>query len=217
MKVTQYGLGLLGYSPSSSLAFNCPGSAQFNQSTGNSSLVVINTDSAYYGALLTYTPSTLGGFGYRSYYSAVSPNNTSYQFFSGSDSTTSRFIVYANGGIANYQANNVNLSDAREKTEVVDGGNYLSKICAVSVKRFRYIDQPAEDQATTLGVIAQDVLAVMPEMVSETNWAKDPLVDEAKMRYSLYETDLKYALMRAIQEQQVLIEGLTARLADAGL
>jgi len=215
--INSYGLGLLGYNASSTLTFNCPGSAQISQNSGNSSLIILNSDGGYYGSYLNYNNGSGGGFGYKSAYTVVSPNNASYQFFSGSDATAARFIVYANGGIANYQANNVNLSDAREKTEVMDGGNYLSKICAIPVKRFRYIDQPAEDQATTLGVIAQDVLAVMPEMVTETNWAKDPLVDDAKMRYSLYETDIKYALMRAIQEQQVLIEGLTARLAAAGL
>ena len=43
-----------------------------------------------------------------------------------------------------------------------------------------------------------------------TNWAKDG--DEPKMRLSIYQTDLQYALMKCIQEQQALITQLTARI-----
>jgi hypothetical protein len=42
------------------------------------------------------------------------------------------------------------------------------------------------------------MLAVAPELVMESNWAgKD---QEPKMRLSIYQTDLQYALMKAIQE-----------------
>jgi hypothetical protein len=33
------------------------------------------------------------------------------------------------------------------------------------------------------------------------------------MRLSIYQTDLQYALMKCIQEQQATIEALTARIA----
>jgi len=49
----------------------------------------------------------------------------------------------------------------------------------------------------TLGVVAQDVQAVAPEMVMESNWGTQ---EEPKMRLSIYQTDLQYALMKAIQE-----------------
>jgi hypothetical protein len=56
-------------------------------------------------------------------YSAASPNGTGNNFFEGSDSTTTRFAVYSNGGIANYSANNVNLSDVRTKTDILGSHN----------------------------------------------------------------------------------------------
>jgi hypothetical protein len=46
-------------------------------------------------------------------------------------------------------------------------------------------------------VIAQDVQAVAPEMVMESNWGTE---EEPKMRLSIYQTDLQYALMKCIQE-----------------
>jgi len=46
-------------------------------------------------------------------------------------------------------------------------------------------------------------------LVVESNWGTE---DEPKMRLSIYQTDLQYALMKCIQEQQVIIEALEARL-----
>ena len=121
-----------------------------------------------------------------------------------------RFYVNIDGGISNYSANNVNLSDRREKTNFAPASSYLDKICAIPVQTFNYIDQNMEDDGgLTLGVVAQDVQAVAPEMVMESNWGTE---EEPKMRLSIYQTDLQYALMKCIQEQQALITALTARI-----
>ena len=121
-----------------------------------------------------------------------------------------RFYVNANGGIYNYSANNVNLSDRREKTNFAPAGDYLSKICAIPIQTYNYIDQNLEeDGGLTLGVVAQDVQLVAPELVNESNWGTE---EKPKMRLSIYQTDLQYALMKCIQEQQALITSLTARI-----
>jgi hypothetical protein len=155
-------------------------------------------------------------YGLRLNYSAVTPNNTDFFFHSASDATAVRFEVRSNGGIANYSANNVNLSDRREKTNFAPATSYLDKICAIPVQTFNYIDQNMEeDGGLTLGVIAQDVQAVAPELVMESNWASKD--ETPKMRLSIYQTDLQYALMKCIQEQQAIIESLKARLDAANL
>ena len=153
--------------------------------------------------------------GLQIYYPSLSPNGTSSQFISCADSTTTRFDVRSNGGIANYQANDANLSDRREKTNFAPATSYLDKICAIPVQTFNYIDQNLEeDDGLTLGVVAQDVQAVAPELVMESNWGTE---EEPKMRLSIYQTDLQYALMKCIQEQQAIIESLKARLDAANL
>jgi hypothetical protein len=152
-------------------------------------------------------------------YTALSPNDANNPFLFCVDSTALRMSVRSNGGIANFSGNNVNLSDRREKTNFAPAGEYLSKICAIPVQTFNYIDQNMEeDPGLTLGVVAQDVQAVAPELVMESNWAKPD--EEPKMRLSIYQTDLQYALMKCIQEQQALIDAqqaalqtLTARVA----
>jgi hypothetical protein len=142
-------------------------------------------------------------------------NDTSSLLYDGLDGGTLRFRVYSNGGIANYSANNSNLSDQREKKDIELAGDYLAKICAIPVKTFLFNDQTDTD--LNLGVIAQDVQAVCPELVMESNWAdKD---EEPKMRLSIYQTDLQYALMKSIQELKAIndtqaetINALTARI-----
>jgi hypothetical protein len=148
-------------------------------------------------------------------YSGASPNGTANVFFEGNDTTTARVALRSNGGIANYSANDVNLSDRREKTNFAPATSYLDKICAIPVQTFNYIDQNLEtDAGLTLGVVAQDVQAVAPELVSESNWGTE---EKPKMRLSIYQTDLQYALMKCIQEQQTMIESLKARLDAANL
>ena len=138
-------------------------------------------------------------------YSGAAPNNTGQEFLFLNDTGATRFTARSNGGLANYSANNVNLSDAREKTNIELAGNYLSKICSIPVKTFNYIDQNREDDdGLTLGVIAQDVEAIAPELVSESDWSSEK--DGSKMRLSIYQTDLQYALMKAIQELNAKVD-----------
>jgi hypothetical protein len=149
-------------------------------------------------------------------FSGQAPNNATSNFIACFDTGGDRMKVYSNGGIENYQGNNVNLSDRREKTNFSPARPYLDVICAIPVQTFNYIDQNLEEDAgLTLGVVAQDVQAVAPELVHESNWA--PKDEEPRMRLSIYQTDLQYALMKCIQEQQAIIESLKARLDAANL
>ena len=121
-----------------------------------------------------------------------------------------QFRVKSNGGIDNYQSNNSNLSDRREKKDFAPAKNYLDVICAIPVQTFKYIDQT--DDEPTLGVVAQDVQAVAPELVAETDWSA---VEDAepKMRLSVYQTDLQFALMKCIQELKSELDTVKAELA----
>jgi hypothetical protein len=149
-------------------------------------------------------------------FTASAPNSSASWFIYANDTSAQRFSVRSNGGIANFSANDVNLSDRREKTNFAPAGSYLDKICSIPVQTFNYIDQNLEEDAgLTLGVVAQDVQAVAPELVMESDWSSEK--DGSKTRLSIYQTDLQYALMKCIQEQQAIIESLKARLDAANL
>jgi hypothetical protein len=148
--------------------------------------------------------------GFLIYYPNIAPNNTASLFMQAVDNAATRFELRSNGGIANYSGNNVNLSDKREKTNIELASPYLDKICSIPVKTFNYIDQNLEeDNGLTLGVIAQDVQAVAPELVMESNWGTK---DEPKVRLSIYQTDLQYALMKALQELNEKVEAQAAEI-----
>jgi len=143
-------------------------------------------------------------------YSGAAPNNTTSFFADFRDTGGQRFGLRSNGGIANYSANNVNLSDERTKTDIQDAGNYLAKICSIPVRTFKYKDQ--SDDILNLGVIAQEVEAVAPELVDVSGFGETP--EDGVPLKAIYQTDLQYALMKCIQEQQAIIQSLTDRVAQ---
>ena len=161
---------------------------------------------------ITNTASTGTVWGQYILYTNQAPNNTTSNFFFCADNAALRATFRSNGGLANYSGNDVNLSDAREKTNIELAGSYLDKICAIPVKTFNYIDQNREeDDGLTLGVLAQDVQAVAPELVMESNWAAKN--EPEKMRLSIYQTDLQYALMKSIQELKAIVDAQAAEIA----
>jgi hypothetical protein len=151
-----------------------------------------------------------GPFGISVEYSAQDPNGTVNEFLQCVGISTLRAEIRSNGGLANFSANDVNLSDRREKTNFAPAKSYLDAICAIPVQTFNYIDQSEDDPGLTLGVVAQDVQAVAPELVMESNWGSK---DDPKMRLSIYQTDLQYALMKCIQELKADLDATKAELA----
>jgi hypothetical protein len=148
-------------------------------------------------------------YGMQIAYTGASPNSTENEFLQCVDSgPTVRIQLRSNGGIGNYSANNVNLSDERTKKDIKIAPNYLSKICAIPVRTFLYKDQTNNE--LNLGVIAQEVEKVAPELIDNSGFGETP--EDGIPLKTIYQTDLQYALMKCIQEQQALIESLTTRL-----
>jgi len=93
-------------------------------------------------------------------------------------------------------------SDERLKENIVTTSNKLEKIKQIQVRDFNYIGK----DVTTTGLIAQELNEIIPDVVREgsEDAAKDPwAVDYGK---------LTPYLIKAVQEQQTLIESLTARI-----
>ena len=149
-------------------------------------------------------------FGWDLAYTGATPNGTGNEFLRARDATATRFVLRSNGGIANFQANDVNLSDEREKTNFNPAKNYLEVFRQIPVETYNYIDQDLEkDPGLTLGVRAQQFLAIAPEFVHESNWGTN---EEPKIRYGLYQTDIQYGLMKCIQELADQVDELRAKV-----
>jgi hypothetical protein len=118
--------------------------------------------------------------------------------------------VNTNGGIYNYSGYNEALSDERLKTNIQYAGSYLSKICSIPVRTYLYKDQ--SDDLPNLGVIAQEVEAVAPELVSNEGFGELP--EDGIPLKTVYQTDIQFALMKCIQELNAEIIALKERLND---
>ena len=138
------------------------------------------------------------------YTGASPPNDTGNEFIYCNDTSALRMTVRSNGGIANYSANNTNLSDERVKTAITPAPSWLAKINAIEVVNFKYKDQTHDDP--NLGVIAQQVLSVAPELVDEDGFGVTP--EDGVPLMAIFETDLKYAMLKAIQELTARLEAL---------
>jgi len=133
-------------------------------------------------------------------------NGTGNEFLYLTGAGTLRMSVRSNGGVVNVQANDANTSDVRLKKNIELAGNYLDKICAIPVKTFLYKDQT--DEFLNLGVIAQDVEAVAPELIDSSGVGETP--EDGIPLKGIYQTDLQYALMKAIQELAAKVAKLEA-------
>jgi|GEM_PF-1822785 len=138
------------------------------------------------------------------------PNNATNYFYAGRGNiSTDRVILRSNGGVANYSANNVNLSDERLKKDFNPAPSYYDRWKQIDFVTYLYKDQT--DTELNLGVKAQQLETVCPELVDNSGFGEAP---EGEAPYkAVYQTDFSYATAVALQEAIKKIESLEARLA----
>jgi hypothetical protein len=101
----------------------------------------------------------------------------------------------------------INTSDAREKKNIQNikyGLNTLMQLRPVS---FEW--KKEDGSGTKLGLIAQELQQVVPEVVRDWDWEEDEQGNRKKVAspiLSVYYSDLIPVLIKATQEQQVVIE-----------
>jgi len=142
------------------------------------------------------------------------PNNGTSYFLACKDdadgSPTSRCVIQSNGGIANFQSNNSNLSDERLKTDIQDAPNALDVINNLQVRTFKYHDQT--DEKIHTGLIAQEAETVDISIVNQDGWKDEPPEGEEPYK-SIYNTDLMFKMLKALQEADAKIEALETRIS----
>jgi len=174
--------------------------------------------------LINHTSTTAGNnFGVQITYAAT-PNNTSNEFLYCNDATATRFIVRSNGGLANYQSNDINLCDEREKKNIETLDSTWGCLKNWELKKFHY-NEDADTDDKRYGVIAQQVAPHCPEVI--TDWikqkAEDAVLDddgnvvtpavEEVTRMGVKEQQMMWMAIKALQEAQLRIETLEAEVA----
>ena len=134
---------------------------------------------------------------------------------------TNRMHLNASGNlyITGELYENQTISDARLKQDVEDFPSALEKMKALRTVKFNWIDEERRKEHKEIGLIAQEVKEIYPELVGTTDSigvTEDPETLEkvpGEERYMMHYQKLSVVLLKAMQEQQELIETLQTKVA----
>lgn len=101
-------------------------------------------------------------------------------------------------------------SDSRLKKNINQMGNVLDKVLALQPKTYQYINNESDSKIIT-GFIAQEVIPLFPELVSDFKHAKKDTTDNT-IYHGLNYAGFSVIAIKAIQEQQQEIESLKGQL-----
>ena len=111
--------------------------------------------------------------------------------------------VYANNGT-------IITSDRREKENIRSLEYGLKEVLQLKPVRFAWKNQPIHQEK--LGLIAQDLQKVIPEVVQDHEWVRKENAPDAPpqkvpaQRLGVYYSDIIPVLIKAIQEQQLILD-----------
>ncbi|EDP71936.1 cell wall surface anchor family protein [Flavobacteriales bacterium ALC-1] len=108
----------------------------------------------------------------------------------------------------------INTSDRREKKNIHDLGYGLNEVLQMKPISFNWKNTNNPD--LKLGLIAQDLQALIPEVVKSHAWEADEVTGQLTKkeldRLGVYYSDLVPVLIKAIQEQQSIIDSQNNRI-----
>jgi hypothetical protein len=141
-------------------------------------------------------------------------NDTTRYFFRGTGNNLERVTLRSDGGIANYSANNANLSDRNVKKDISPAADTWNCIKDWEIVNYRYKDQP-DDADLNLGVIAQQVAESCPEVITIFQEAKEATEDKPAQeeRLGVKEQQMYWMAIKALQEAMERIEQLETEMA----
>ena len=141
-------------------------------------------------------------------FSAASPNNTTQNFFSGTDSTNTKVVIYSSGTISNRTGTYNTISDIKIKQDVKDATSQWDDIKAIRFRKYRLIDDvKANPNAPYLmGVVAQELQQTSPNLIDEC-------VDkEGIVTLGVKQSIIFMKATKALQEAMERIETLEAKV-----
>ena len=130
----------------------------------------------------------------------------------GQDSTGRSLYLYSGGEAAGVALTNgstswATFSDERLKYDVEPIENALESLSNLRTVKYRLADVDTPDSQKKLGLVAQDLVGVLDEIIDPLKRTGDE-TEYMSVRY----TEMVPVLVKAIQEQQTLIETLEARI-----
>jgi hypothetical protein len=161
----------------------------------------------------TYSDTTVGAAlaetGATNSTMAASANTTTTHNTYSTGAGAYRFYVGMGGTVYATNTTISAISDQRLKENVRDLDAGLAEVMALKPRKFDWKEGKGQDKKDVRGFIAQEFEQVFPDLIDE--W-KDP-APEGEEPYKSVRQDLIPVLVKAIQEQQAMINDLKAKVA----
>ena len=139
---------------------------------------------------------------------AVVINGMDWFFVCDADDGTDKFRVASSGNVQNANNSYGAISDSKLKENIVDASNKLANLKQVKIRNFNF----KGDSQKQIGVVAQELETIFPSMVENhkdlDKDGNDLGTTTKSVKYSVFVP----MLIKAMQEQQTVIESLEARI-----
>jgi len=203
MRIDSSGRLLVGATAAVSGA-DANGKVQVSQDVGSNTCILVAENTASSGNLSCI----------RARLRNSAPNSIFSAFLQCDDSGAQRATIRSNGGLANYSANNANLSDRNAKKNITAAADTWDRVKEWEIVNYRYKDQP-DDADLNLGVIAQQVNESCSEVVTVFQEAKEATETEPAQeeRLGVKEQQMHWMAIKALQEAIAKIETLETKVA----
>lgn len=134
-------------------------------------------------------------------------------YYIGQNSSSRRVRIYSGAETAGVSLNAGatswgTFSDERLKYDVEPVENAVESLSNLRTVKYRLKDVDSSEDKKKLGLMAQDLVGILDEVIDPVKRTGDD-TEYMSVKY----TELVPVLVKAIQEQQTLIESLTARIA----
>ena len=144
---------------------------------------------------------------------ANDPNNTTNYLYLGGSSSTTRYVVYSNGNVANTNNSYGAYSDVKLKENIVDANPQLEKIKQLRVRNFNLKTEPDKK---LIGLVAQEAETIFPKLIDVTedteNDENGAIVKNGETTKSIKYSVFVPVLIKAIQELSTKLEAAEARI-----
>jgi hypothetical protein len=195
---------------SNTIFTNYNASAEYMRINSSGNLLVGTTDSGEMsgsGVKLVPFSGTTANYGLKTV-SSQSTNAYVTQTMYSTGASAYRFYVGWGGTISATSTTITGISDVRLKENIRDLDDGLEKVMALKPRKFDWKENKGKNISNDRGFIAQEFEIVFPDMIEE--WQDQP--PEGEEPYKAVNANLIPTLVKAIQEQQALIQSLTIRI-----
>jgi len=127
--------------------------------------------------------------------------------------TQGRLQIHGDGDCENTNNNYSGISDVSLKENIVDASSQWNDIKAVKVRKFNFKSETGFSTDTRIGVVAQELESVSPNLVKEVRKDSDPKATDTSTIKSVKYSILYMKGIKALQEAMTRIETLEAKVA----